>query len=97
LEASRESKSEFINENVTLVLLLAGALIILLPLLVVFLTSFAHPGATPNFFSFRDLSFKNYAVAWERGKFLLALANSTLIALAVRAFQIITSALAGYG
>jgi multiple sugar transport system permease protein len=96
LEASRESKSEVVNENITLVLLLAGALIILLPLLVVFLTSFAPPGATPNFFSLKGLSFTNYAEAWERGKFLLAFANSTFIALAVTAFQIITSALAGY-
>jgi multiple sugar transport system permease protein len=38
----------------------------------------------------------NYQEAWRRGNFLLAYANSTLVALAVTAFQVITSALAGY-
>lgn len=38
----------------------------------------------------------NYQEAWRRGKFLLAFVNSTLVAIAVTAFQIATSALAGY-
>ncbi|MFH7029914.1 MAG: carbohydrate ABC transporter permease [Heteroscytonema crispum UTEX LB 1556] len=76
--------------------LLLGALIVLLPLLVVFLTSFAPPGATPELLWKNGWSFVNYRDAWQRGKFLLAFANSTLVALAVTAFQLITSALAGY-
>ncbi|ARV63038.1 sugar ABC transporter permease [Nostocales cyanobacterium HT-58-2] len=76
--------------------LLLGAVIVLLPLVVVFLTSFAPPGGTPGGLPKNGWSLINYRDAWQRGKFLLAFANSTLVALAVTAFQIITSALAGY-
>jgi multiple sugar transport system permease protein len=38
----------------------------------------------------------NYREAWSRGNFWLAFANSTVVAIAVTACQIITSALAGY-
>lgn len=79
----------------SLVVLLLGAAIVLLPLLVVLLTSFAPSGATPGIWP-KQWSWDNYRDAWERGKFLLAFANSTLVAIAVTAFQIITSALAGY-
>ncbi|HLP90266.1 MAG TPA: carbohydrate ABC transporter permease [Nostocaceae cyanobacterium] len=79
----------------SLVVLLLGAAIVLLPLLVVVITSFAPSGATPGIWPQR-WSWDNYRDAWERGKFLLAFANSTLVAIAVTAFQIITSALAGY-
>jgi multiple sugar transport system permease protein len=72
----------------TFILLSLGAAIVLLPLLV------------PLFASFTNLEGKftwvNYQEAWSRGKFLLAFGNSTLVALAVTAFQIVTSALAGY-
>ena len=71
-----------------LLLLFLGALIILIPLLV------------PLYFSFTNLAggftWANYQEAWNRGKFLLAFGNSTFIALAVTALQIVTSALAGY-
>jgi multiple sugar transport system permease protein len=43
-----------------------------------------------------NLILANYQEAWEQGKFSLAFANSTLVAIAVTFFQIITSALAGY-
>ena len=76
--------------------LLLGALIVLLPLLVVFLTSFAPPGATVEVSAQTNWSLDNYRDAWERGQFLLAFANSTLVAIAVTAFQMVTSALAGY-
>ncbi|MDH6061898.1 carbohydrate ABC transporter permease [Chrysosporum bergii ANA360D] len=76
--------------------LLLGALIVLLPLLVVFFTSFAPPGATLEAGPTSNWSLANYRNAWERGKFLLAFANSTLVAIAVTAFQMVTSALAGY-
>lgn len=76
--------------------LLLGAFIVLLPLLVVFLTSFAPPGGTLEALPKNDWTFANYRDAWERGKFLIAFANSTLVAIAVTAFQMVTSALAGY-
>lgn len=69
-----------------------GAFVVLLPLFVVLLTSFSTPGVVGT----TQLTFANYQQAWQRGKFLLAFANSTFVALAVTAFQIITSALAGY-
>ncbi|XWK90753.1 MAG: carbohydrate ABC transporter permease [Phormidium sp.] len=78
------------------VLLVFGAILVLLPLLVVFFTSFAPPGAIPSSGLPAKLTFENYQEAWERGNFLLAFANSTLVALAVTAFQVVTSALAGY-
>jgi len=69
-------------------LLFLGVLIVLLPLLI------------PLYFSFTNLeggfTWANYQEAWSRGKFLLAFGNSTLVALAVTALQIITSSLAGY-
>ncbi|MBD2693176.1 carbohydrate ABC transporter permease [Anabaena catenula] len=80
----------------SLIVLLLGALIVLLPLIVVFLTSFASTGTTPGVLGQNNWTLANYWEAWERGKFLLAFANSTLVAIAVTAFQIITSALAGY-
>ncbi|MBW4561134.1 MAG: carbohydrate ABC transporter permease [Mojavia pulchra JT2-VF2] len=81
---------------VSLVVLLLGALIVLLPLFVVFLTSFAPAGANAEVLSENNWTLANYRDAWQRGKFLLAFANSTLVAIAVTAFQIMTSALAGY-
>ncbi|BAY24708.1 sugar ABC transporter permease [Calothrix sp. NIES-2100] len=80
----------------SLAVLLIGALIVLLPLFVVFLTSFAPGGATPEVLAKNNWTLANYRDAWQRGKFLLAFANSTLVAIAVTAFQIVTSALAGY-
>jgi multiple sugar transport system permease protein len=80
----------------SLVVLLLGALVVLLPLGIVFLTSFAPPSATPEIFKSDRLYLVNYKDAWQRGKFLLAFANSTLVALGVTGFQIVTSALAGY-
>jgi multiple sugar transport system permease protein len=76
--------------------LLLGAFIVLLPLFVVFLTSFAPTATSPENLSKNSWSLANYRVAWQQGKFLLAFANSTLVAIAVTAFQIVTSALAGY-
>jgi len=78
------------------VLLVFGAIIVLMPLLVVFFTSFAPPGTLTSSSLPTNLTFENYLEAWRRGNFLLAFANSTLVALAVTAFQVVTSALAGY-
>ena len=79
-----------------LVLLLLGACVVLAPAVVVFLTSLTPAGGTPGGIFPSNLTIANYREAWERGNFLLAFANSTLVALAACAFQMITSALAGY-
>ncbi|MEB3217108.1 MAG: carbohydrate ABC transporter permease [Nostocales cyanobacterium 94392] len=80
----------------TLGVLLLMAVIILLPLIVVFLTSFATTGTTQDVLPNNGWNVSNYRDAWGRGKFLLAFANSSLVAVCVTSFQIITSALAGY-
>jgi len=80
----------------SLVVLLLGAVVVMLPLGIVFVTSFAPPGATSDLFRSDRWSWVNYKDAWQRGKFLLAFANSTLVALGVTGSQIVTSALAGY-
>jgi multiple sugar transport system permease protein len=77
-----------------LVLLLLGAGLVLAPLLVVLLTSLTPPGAIVGTTS--GYTLQNYREAWLRGDFLLAFANSTLVALGVTICQIVTSALAGY-
>lgn len=78
-------------------LLLVGAGVVLAPLLVVFLTSLTPPGSVAGVdWAQSEWTWANYQEAWRRGNFLLAFANSTLVALAVTAFQIFTSALAGY-
>ncbi|OUC13381.1 MAG: sugar ABC transporter permease [Alkalinema sp. CACIAM 70d] len=65
-----------------------GAAIVLLPLGLVLLQSFQVPGV--------GWSGANYRSAWGQGTFLLAFANSTIVALGVTALQLVTSALAGY-
>lgn len=74
-------------------LLLLGAALVLSPLIVVLLTSLT-PGAIAG--TNADWTLENYRLAWERGNFWLAFGNSTLVAIAVTALQIFTSALAGY-
>jgi multiple sugar transport system permease protein len=80
------------------VMLLLGAVVVLLPLAIVFLMSVvpAEETVTSKNLVPQALSFDNYQQAWQRGNFLLAFANSTFVALAVTGFQVITSALAGY-
>jgi multiple sugar transport system permease protein len=93
---SKPSPNPKYADIVSLGVLLLLAAFVLLPLVVVFLTSFTHNGATPQIAATQSWSFANYTDAWQRGKFLLAFWNSTLVALAVTAFQIVTSAFAGY-
>lgn len=76
--------------------LLLGAGVILLPLGIVLLASFAPPGATSQLGFQAGWTLVNYQDAWRQGEFLVAFANSTLVALAVTAIQIATAALAGY-
>jgi multiple sugar transport system permease protein len=75
------------------VLLLIGAALVLSPLIVVLATSLT-PAAIAD--TSARWTFENYRLAWERGNFWLAFANSTLVAIAVTAIQIFTAALAGY-
>ncbi len=62
-------------------MLLIGAVIVLLPLIVIFLTFFAPSGSGLQFLPNRRWSLANYQEAWRRGKFLLAFVNSTLVAI----------------
>lgn len=93
---SKYSISSTLSAVLSLIMLLLGAGVVLLPLGIVFLTSFAPPGATEPLLPNNGWSLVNYRDAWQRGQFLLAFANSALVALFVTGFQIITSALAGY-
>ncbi len=81
-----------------LVILLAlGAVVVLLPLGVVLLTSFQPRDYTPGTSLWpQPWSVESYQRSWAGANFLLAYANSTLVALAVTACQLVSSALAGY-
>jgi multiple sugar transport system permease protein len=92
---SKKTTVESLLNSLSLFLLLLGAIVVLLPLGVVFLTSFTPP-LTLGKSAQTAWTLVNYQDAWQRGEFLLAFANSTLVALAVTGLQIITSALAGY-
>jgi multiple sugar transport system permease protein len=80
------------------VLLTVGLLIILLPLAIVAVASFWPPGSMPALTQFppQGWTWASYQQAWQQGQFLRAFFNSTVVALAVTALQILTSALAGY-
>jgi multiple sugar transport system permease protein len=93
LEGGESSKG--ISWLLPLILLL-GAGLVLLPLGVVFFASLSAADAVGVGAGKTGWTLANYQLAWERGNFWLAFFNSTLVALAVTAFQLITSALAGY-
>jgi multiple sugar transport system permease protein len=96
--AENRWQSLFSNSEKLLIslLLLVGAVIVLYPLGIVLLTSFSSPVSTTSIAIGQSLSLANYREAWQRGNFVLAFVNSTSIATAVTAIQVITSALAGY-
>lgn len=73
----------FLRKTLTLVTLWLIALLILSPLLVVLWRSL-------------ESGVDSYQEAWLRGNFLLAFANSTIVAIGVTFLQLLTSALAGY-
>jgi multiple sugar transport system permease protein len=79
----------------SLILLVIGAGLVLLPLGVVLATSFLPANAVAGDHS-QGWTWQNYRQAWLQGGFLLAFANSTLVALSVTGLQMILSALAGY-
>jgi multiple sugar transport system permease protein len=87
----------FLVPALVFLILLLGAGFVLLPLAIAFLTSLAVPGtAVSGDILHQSFTLRNYGEAWQQGNFLLAFANSTLVAVAVTALQIMTSALAGY-
>ncbi len=104
----RELKNRVLEGSALLsqTVLLIGAVIVLIPLLVVLLTSFWPPGAMTSGSSETIAGFQlwpaagwsgqSYQQAWSGGHFPRAFFNSTLVALAVTGLQIFTSALAGY-
>ncbi len=92
---SKKPVLESVLASLSSFLLILGAFFVLLPLGVVFLTSFTPSNVLGKSASI-SWTFVNYRDAWQRGEFLLAFVNSTLVALAVTGLQIITSALAGY-
>ncbi len=92
---SKKPILERLSDSLSLFLLILGAFVVLLPLEIVFLTSFTPSNALGKSAQ-TGWTLLNYQDAWQRGEFLVAFANSTLVALAVTGLQIITSALAGY-
>ena len=82
---------------ITVIVLVLGAILVLLPIGMIVITSFASNNASiGEVISLKAFTWENYQEAWARGKFLLAFLNSTIIALSVTGLQLITSALAGY-
>ena len=85
------------SSTIIFTILVLGAILVLLPLGIVIITSFSPSDATiGEVISLKAFTWENYQEAWARGKFLLAFLNSTIVALSVTALQLITSALAGY-
>lgn len=87
-----------LSSTLNLLLLLSGAVLMLLPLIVIVFAAFSPAGTVIQPFSPQTWNWTgaNLYTAWQRGKFLLAFANSTLVAVGVTALQILTSTLAGY-
>jgi multiple sugar transport system permease protein len=94
MQVQQSSASSAMNRftKLKVAFLLIGAAIVLSPLAVVLRAAFSSSG-TPFLAGWTGA---NLQAAWQRGHFLLAFANSTLVALAVTGLQILTSTLAGY-
>lgn len=87
---NRQNTSFRLTQIISLLVLFSGLIIVLSPLIIVLYTSFFTNSADAHF------TFKYYQEAWQKGNFLLAFANSSIVAIAVTILQIITSVLAGY-
>jgi multiple sugar transport system permease protein len=86
-----------LKKGILLFTLIFSAILVLVPLGVVFITSIIPLGmALKEAISQNSYTWENYREAWQQGDFFLAFANSTKVAIAVTFFQIITSTLAGY-
>lgn len=79
-----------VTQIISFLILLMGLIIVLSPLIIVLYTSFFTNSVDGHF------TFQYYQEAWKKGNFLLAFANSSIVAIAVTFLQIITSVLAGY-
>lgn len=75
---------------ISFIILFLGLIIVLSPLAVILYTSLFSASTDHSF------TLKYYQEAWQKGKFLLAFRNSTLVAIVVTFAQIFTSTLAGY-
>lgn len=86
------------DRQIRLGLLVAAALVTVLPLLVVVLVAFNPPGTPISGVSLpRHWSLSAFSHAWEFGQFGTALRSSGIVSLAVVAIVVIGSTLAGYG
>lgn len=85
-----QNRSFQLTQIISFLVLCIGLMIVLSPLIIVLYTSFFTNSADSYF------TFKYYQEAWQKGNFLLAFANSSIVAIAVTILQIITSVLAGY-
>ena len=83
------------NQAGAIVLMWLGAVLVLLPLGIVLVTSFA-PAGGGAIAAFQQPTLANYRQAWLQGGFIGAFANTALVALAVTGLQAVTAALAGY-
>ncbi len=79
-----------LTQIISFLVLFSGLIIVLSPVIIVLYTSFFTYSAEPHF------TFKYYQEAWQKGNFLLAFVNSSIVAIVVTILQIITSILAGY-
>ena len=75
---------------ISFIILALGLIVVLAPFFIILYSSFISNSPEASW------TWKYYQQAWEKGRFLLAFANSSLVAIAVTFSQIITSALAGY-
>jgi multiple sugar transport system permease protein len=75
-------------------LTVAGAIVVLLPLIIVAGVSFYETGSTID--SPGRWTFGNYTQAWTQGRLGWAFLNSALVAIAVTLLQALTSAMAAY-
>lgn len=83
--------------SLLVLLLVLGAVVMLLPLGVVLAAAFSPAGPFNQVLSWPwHGTLDNLFNAWNQGKFLLAFANSTGVAVGVTVLQILTSTLAGY-
>ncbi len=80
------------------VVLMIGVGLVLAPIGVILLMSLtpSDSGASISLETLRHPSLVHYREAWTQANFLLAFANSAIVAIAVTGLQIFTSALAGY-
>jgi len=88
LSSEASSISRFLWQRLNECLLIISAGLVLSPLGLVLVIAFSTPTSQWTVANFRQ--------AWAQGNFILAFANSALVAIAVTFCQIVTSVLAGY-